>query len=182
MLNINFTTFPSLITNRLLLRQLKTEDENEIFALRTNETVNKFIDRPKTNSSAYALKFIERITNGIANNESIYWAIALKNNFKLTGTICLWNISQEHFRAEIGYELHPDFHGKGIMQEAFTKVVEYGFHTMKLKTIVAFTNALNERSRKLLEKNNFRVDANFEYLKTEKEKINRTVIYSLMNS
>ena len=151
---INFTPFPNLSTDRLILRQLKMEDENEILALRTNERVNKFIDRPKTNSIDDARKFINKINNGINSNDWIFWAIVRKDDLKLMGTITLWKISEENSRAEIGYELHPDFHGKGIMQEAFARVVDYGFQTMKLKTIIAFTNDKNERSRNLLEKNN----------------------------
>jgi ribosomal-protein-alanine N-acetyltransferase len=39
MLRINFTPFPVLKTERLFLRQLQTEDANEIFLLRSDDTV-----------------------------------------------------------------------------------------------------------------------------------------------
>ncbi|HKR05969.1 MAG TPA: GNAT family N-acetyltransferase [Bacteroidia bacterium] len=178
MLQINFTPFPVLTTDRLILRQLKTTDEKEVLAIRSNETVNKYIDRPPTRSVKDARKFIDMITKNISNNESAFWAITLKNNPALIGSITLWKISIEHERAEIGYELLPRFHGKGIMQEALTKVVEFGFQTMQLKTIVAFTNKDNEPSKKLLERNNFRIDESMEEEKTEKEKLT-TVVYSL---
>lgn len=178
MLQINFTPFPVLTTERLILRQLTLEDENEVLAIRSNEMVNKYIDRPPTRTIEDARKFIDRITKNISNNESAFWAITLKNNPALIGSITLWKISKEHERAEIGYELHPDFHGKGIMQEAFTKVVEFGFQTMKLKTIVAFIHKENEPSKKLLEKNNFSVDPGYDELKTEEEKVT-LLVYSL---
>lgn len=75
---------------------------------------------------------------------------------KLIGTICLWNINQENYSAEIGYELHPEWQGKGIMKEALSKIIDYGFQKMKLKEIEAFTNPLNDSSTRLLEKNNFK--------------------------
>ncbi|MEP7168100.1 MAG: GNAT family N-acetyltransferase [Bacteroidota bacterium] len=178
MLKINFAPFPVLTTERLVLRQLKTEDENEVFTIRSNERVNKYIDRPKTNSIEDVRKFIHKINTGMNNNESVLWAISQKNNSRLIGSITLWKISKENYRAEIGYELHPEFHGKGIMQEAFKKVVEYGFQTLNLKTIVAFTHKNNETSKKLLEKNNFKIDYSLEEEKTEKEK-EVTLIYSL---
>jgi ribosomal-protein-alanine N-acetyltransferase len=37
MLNLNFTAFPKLVTERLILRQLEAEDANEIFALRSSD-------------------------------------------------------------------------------------------------------------------------------------------------
>lgn len=178
MLQINFTPFPVLTTERLILRQLTVADEKEVLAIRSNKMVNKYIDRPPTRTVEDARKFIAMITKAVSNNESAFWVITLKNNPALIGSITLWKISIEHERAEIGYELHPDFHGKGIMQEAFAKVVEFGLQTMKVKTIVAFTHKNNEPSKKLLVKNYFKIDNSLEEEKTEKEKLN-TLVYSL---
>src|SRR5437868_13096004 len=121
MLNLNFTPFPNLITERLFLRQLKIEDANEIFTLRSSDEVNRFLDRPKATTIDEARQFINKINDGINKNESVYWAITFKNDSKLIGTICYWNISKENDRAEIGYELQPRYQGKGIMQEAILK-------------------------------------------------------------
>ena len=152
---INFIPFPMLETEHLILRQLKMEDQNEIFALRSDDRVNEFLDRIKANSPEDALLFIHNINTSINNNEAIYWAITLKNEPALAGTICLWNIFKEDLTAEIGYELHPDQQGKGIMQEAIIKVIDYGFQTMKLNLIEAELAPANLRSIKLLERNGF---------------------------
>jgi ribosomal-protein-alanine N-acetyltransferase len=174
MLKISFTPFPLLTTQRLILRQLKDEDANEIFVLRSDERVNKFIDRPKAITIADASAFINRIKTGIANDESVYWGITLKGSDQLIGTICLWNISRENSGAETGYELHPDFQGKGFMQEAFSKVLEYGFETMKLASIDAYTHPENNSSTTLLEKYNFSRN-----LQLEKENTGKEIIFSL---
>ena len=58
---INFTPFPGLTTERLNLRQMKIQDENEIFALRSDERVQEFLDRPKAKIIDDARKFIEKI-------------------------------------------------------------------------------------------------------------------------
>jgi len=50
MLNINFNPFPLITTERLLLRQVEKSDVNEIFFLRSNENVMKYIDRPPAKS------------------------------------------------------------------------------------------------------------------------------------
>jgi len=153
--NIRFTPFPTLTTERLTLRQMTMDDENEVFALRADPSVSAFIGRPLAQSVDEARRFIEKINDGLARNESPYWAIALKDENKLIGTICLWNIVAEQAKAEIGYELVPAHQGKGIMQEAFTAVVRYGFERMKLDTIEALPSPNNERSIKLLERNHF---------------------------
>jgi len=167
MLHINFTPFPVITTQRLILRRLNIKDTKEIMMLRSDEQVNKFIDRPKSIDLTEAKQFIEKIDKGINNNEWIYWAITLKGNDNLIGTICLWNISVENDTAEIGYELLPTFQGKGIMQEAITKIIEYGFNKMKLKVITAFTHINNTQSTNLLMKYNFLPDKNYEYFERE---------------
>jgi [ribosomal protein S5]-alanine N-acetyltransferase len=155
MLQLNFTPFPVLTTQRLILRQLMADDEQNLFMLRSNEQVNLHLDRPIAQSSADALQFIEKINNAVGNNETIYWAIALKDDDKLIGTITLWNISVKNNMAEIGFELLPQFQRKGIMHEAIAKTLAYGFEVMQLQTIEAYTHQNNEGSIKVLEKNGF---------------------------
>ncbi len=152
---MNFTPFPNLFTERLSLRQMNSNDENEIFVLRSDERVLQYINIPKAETIDDARKFIEKINTCILNNESVLWAISLKNSTTLIGTICFWNIDKENSVAEMGYILHPDFQGKGIMQEAITRIIDYGFNTMKLKAIVADLHCNNIKSLKLLERNGF---------------------------
>ena len=178
MTQMNFTPFPTLTTERLMLRQLSMEDENEIFALRSDDRVNEFLGRAKANTVEDARKFIEKINDAIRNNESIYWAIILKSESKLIGTIMLWNISKEESKAEMGLELHPDHQGKGLMQEAVAKVIEFGFSKMGLETIEGFTHRMNRASIKLLTKNNFKRDLKAEERMAEKEPDMNLVIYT----
>src|SRR6185436_18378752 len=110
--------FPRLITDRLVLRQLEMQDDGEIFFLRSDKTVNKFLASPIAKSIQDARDFIEKIVKSTSNNESVYLAITIKGNNKLIGTICIWNIEREENKAEIGYVLHPVYFGKGLMHEA----------------------------------------------------------------
>ena len=156
MLSIDFSTFPVLETERLLLRRLEPTDEREIFILRNDARVNQFIDRPGTSTVADATAFIHKIIHAIAENKSIYWAITEKHSDKLIGTICIWNIDTVNDVAETGYELMPAMQGKGIMNEAFAKVIAYGFVEMELKRIEAYVHPDNKNSIVLLERFNFK--------------------------
>lgn len=152
---MTFIPFPKLRTNRLHLRQLKESDANEILFLRSDTTVNTFVERPNTNTIEEAIKFIHKINTGIEGDDWIFWAITVNDSPELIGTICLWNFSEDRKVAEIGYDLHPKFHNQGIMNEALTHIITYGFENLKLNTIEAFTHRDNEASKKLLLKNNF---------------------------
>ena len=155
MLLLNFHPFPFLSTDRLNLRRISDEDDEEIFFLRSDKEMLQFLDRDPAQSIDEARQWIRTINEGIDSNQYIAWAIALKNDPGLIGTITFWNIKKEHYRAEIGYALHPLFHGRGLMQEAMTTVLVYGFKNLKLHSVEANVNPQNLPSIKLLEKNLF---------------------------
>ena len=154
----NFTPFPVLTTERLTLRCLELSDDQLLFKLRSNKIVNKYIARPKQKDIKEIRAFISKINDEINNNEWIYWVISLKDDPTLIGDICLWNFSDEKTVAEIGYELDPAFHGKGIMSEALEKIIEFGFKEIELNTIEAYTHKKNNDSTKILQKYNFKQD------------------------
>ena len=152
------SSLPLLTTERLLLRQLQPADDIAIFALRSNQQVNTFIQRPLAEDIIDAQYFIQSINEGIAHKNWFYWAIIIKENGQLIGTICLWHIAPDLSTAEIGYELHPAYQGLGFMNEAMQTIIQYGLHTLHVKTLEAYTQPQNTRSVKLLEKNNFAID------------------------
>ena len=159
MINPCFSPFPYLTTQTFSLRNLLPSDENEIFRLRSSDEINKYLDRPKANSIEDAREFIRKITKGVENNDSIFWVVTPKNETRFLGTICIWQISREAAKAEIGYELLPENHGKGIMQEVIPEIIRYGFEQMNLQTIEAEMSLRNVKSVRLLEKNDFTLAA-----------------------
>ncbi len=162
MLIVNFNPFPVISTERFHLRQLADSDAPEIFALRSDEDVNRFLDRPKATGIEDAHKFISRIKTGIQGNESIFWAIVPKDRDTLVATICLWNIDKEKHTAEIGYEVLPAEQGKGIMQEVIPVIIHYSFNELHLAGIHAELSPDNLKSLALLRKFNFIRDTIFE--------------------
>jgi [ribosomal protein S5]-alanine N-acetyltransferase len=182
MLAINFKPFPNLTTESLSFRQLVPGDANEVFKLRSDERVNQFLTRSEYKTIEEAGAFINKINRNISNGESIYWVITKKNENTLIGTICLWNIQPENYRAEIGYELNPAYWKKGIMKEAIPKIIEYGFETLKLHSIEADLNPGNSQSQTLLEKNGFIKEGHFKESTYFDGKFLDRVVYSLVNT
>ena len=147
--------FPLLSSERLVLRKVGLQDANEIFFLRSNSEVNKYILREPCKGIGEAESFISKRIEDIEANKLYFWAITLKDSPNLIGSICLWNIDWTKNYAEIGYDLHPDFQKKGIMNESMKLVVDYGFKTLQLNTIEAFTHRENLGSIQLLKRNLF---------------------------
>jgi len=156
MLNGTFTPFPILTTERLTLRQPVINDEQEIFTLRSDREINKYLDRQISNTIDDARNFINKVNENNNKNGSLYWAITLSDKNILIGTICLLGFSDENYKCEIGYELLTNFQGQGIMREAVEKVIDYAFNTIKVKKIEALLHRDNRSSVKLLEKFSFK--------------------------
>jgi ribosomal-protein-alanine N-acetyltransferase len=181
MLTINFTPFPNLQTERLLLRRVNENDANEIFALRSNPETMKYIPRPLVKSIDDALEHIAMIDAKIESNEGINWAITYKDNPKLIGIIGHYRIKPEHFRAEVGYMLLPEYNGKGIISEAIKEVVNYGFNAMKLHSIEAIIDPENFGSERVLQKCGFVKEAHLKENEFYEGRFLDTVIYSILN-
>jgi ribosomal-protein-alanine N-acetyltransferase len=181
MLTINFTPFPNLETNRLLLRRLDQNDVNEVLALRSDPDIMKYIPRTLAKTKEDALQHIAMIEGKINNSEGINWAITLKGNTKLIGIIGHYQIKPEHYRAEVGYMLLPEFSGKGIITEALQKVIDYGFTTMQLHSIEAVIDPENSASERVLQKNGFVKEAHLKENGYFEGRFFDTVIYSLLN-
>jgi len=179
MLQPNFTPFPELTTERLLLRQVVMNDAPGIFFLRSDQTILQFLGKEPAASLKDAEDFIETITNNIENNDSILWAICLKGDpSKAIGSICFWNMVKEHYRSEIGYVLDPAHWRKGIMKEAILAVLDYGFIKMGLHSVEARLSPANIASVAVLESTGFIKEAYFKEDFFHKGKFKDTVVYS----
>ncbi|OOV25855.1 alanine acetyltransferase [Flavobacterium sp. LM5] len=181
MLTINFSPFPNLETERLILRRVSTDDINEIFALRSNPETMKYIPRPLVTNEEEALAHFKMIDDKIETNEGINWAITLKGNNTMIGLIGHYRIKPEHYRAEVGYMILPEYHGKGITTEAVQCVVDYGFTRMKLHSIEGVIDPENGASEKVLQKCGFVKEAHFKENEYFGGKFIDAVVYSILN-
>lgn len=175
-----FSPFPLLETTRLSLCEIVPEDVTDLFRYRSDPEVMKYIGRPLAIEIADAAKLIEVLRTNAAENNAITWAITLKGENVLRGTIGYWRIVKEHHRAEIGYLLDPALQGKGIMQEAVEEVLRYGFEEMGLHSVEAVINPDNLASARLLERNAFVKEAHFREDFYFNGNFQDTCVYSLL--
>lgn len=180
MLTFNFDPFPELVTKRLHLRKMVATDADAFFELRSNRQIMQYIARPLAETPDDALQLILSMEEGIAKNDMINWGITLKGENKVIGTIGYYRMKPEHYRAEVGYLLHGDFHKKGIMQEALEVVLDHGFDQMKLHSIEAVTDPDNTASQDLLLRNKFVKEAYFKENHFFEGKFLDSVHYSLL--
>ncbi len=181
MLQVQFDPFPILHTTKLILRKPEITDAQDFFELRSNEQVMQYVNRPIAKTIEDAQNLLTLILDKLKANEGINWTIALHiAPHKVIGNIGIWQLQKEDYRGEIGYMLHPNYWRMGIMQDAITAVLHYGFNQMKLHSIEAKTSPLNIASALLLKKTGFLLEAHFQENCYWNGSFGDTTVYSLL--
>ena len=175
-----FKTFPELESKRLFFRKILLIDAKDLFLIRSNDDVMRFMDVTKFESIDDAEKLIKLVDEAYKKQTGINWAIIEKKSNTFIGYFGFFRIIPEHFRAEIGYALSPEYWGKGYMYETLNKLVRFGFKIMKLHSIEANVNPENEKSKKTLEKIGFRQEAYFRENYLFNNRFLDSIIYSLL--
>lgn len=161
MIHINILPFPNLQSERLSFREINEKDIPEVMELRGNAETMKFIPRPLVTNEDEALAHITTILDKRKEGDAINWVITEKGSDSLIGIIGFFRTQHENFRSELGYMVLPQHHNKGYVTEAITKVLTFGFETLKLHSVNAIIDPNNFASARVLEKNGFRKEAHF---------------------
>lgn len=159
--NSIFDSFPVLSTNRLTLREIKIEDANEIFEMRSSGRVNQFIARDNMSHIDNSIQLIEKTQKAFIDKLGIGWAGVLRDNKKIIGTCGFNHIDYANHRAEIGGELDVKYWGKNIALEAVESIIKFGLDIMNLHTIEAKLSPDNKGAVFLLECIGFKKEALF---------------------
>lgn len=147
--------FPILETERLRLREITQNDQEDVFKCFSNEEVLKHYGQEAFVDRKQAEALINFFSTSWKENKGIRWGIERKGTQGLIGTVGFNALALKHKRAEIGYEIHPDHWRKGYTSEAVRSVVQYGFSELGLTRIGAVIFTENDASYQLLEKVGF---------------------------
>lgn len=180
MLQLNFTPFPLLESERLRYRKLTDADAPEILALRGNPETMRFIPRPLLTDIDGALAHIKMINDKIEENLDINWAVTEKDNNKCIGIMGFYRTQPEHFRSELGYMILPEYWGKGYVTEAVKTLLDFAFNTLNFHSIEAVIDSRHTVSERVLQKNGFTKEAHFIENFYYNNEFTDTVIYSLL--
>jgi len=175
-----FKVFPEFESERLLFRKILLGDAKDIFLIRSDDDVMRFMDVPRHHSISDSEKLIDSMEESYTGETGICWAMIEKRSKTFIGYIGFIRMTPEHCRAEIGYALKPEFWGKGFMYETISRLVKWGFEVMNLHSIEANVNPLNEKSQKVLERVGFKREAYFRENYLFDGKFLDSIIYSLL--
>lgn len=143
---------PKLETERLILRKLEITDANDVFDYAKYPEVAKYVTWETHKSIEDAKGFINWTLGRYNNDEAGEWGIELKETGRIIGAIGFVQLDQQNSYGSIGYVLSKEYWGRGIMTEAVTRLIFFGFNDMELNRIEAFHALENEASGKVMQK------------------------------
>ncbi|WP_152365325.1 GNAT family N-acetyltransferase [Microlunatus speluncae] len=153
----DFSTFPTLTSDRLVLRELSPDDAADLFVWRSDPVVQKYNSEPMR-AVAEAAALIEELRQEYASRTGIPWAVTLRDEGRAVGLFGFAGWERGHRRADIGYDLRRDYWGRGIATEALDAMLRFGFGAMGLNRVEAQTIADNHESVRLLGRLGFQRD------------------------
>lgn len=139
----------TLETERLILREWQDSDANDYFEIYSDSDVE--------NAGAKICESIneslESIHQLIISQES--WAIVLKENDKVIGSISLSDINRHDRYKEIEYIISMKYQNKGYATEAVKCLLKYAFTELDLLVVAVCHYSSNLKSKRVIEKCGF---------------------------
>jgi [ribosomal protein S5]-alanine N-acetyltransferase len=156
--NYQFDQVPTLSSKRLKLRRVSPSDEASLIDI-------SYYDGKPAKSESEVSVILEKIAEDTRRGETLHWVICLKDSDDVVGT-CGFYRGFKNNVGEVGYILKEAYRGRGMMTEALEVVIDFGFTTMRLKNIIAYTDKTNVGSINVLKRLAFEeVPSETDYLK-----------------
>lgn len=162
-----FSHIPKLETQRLILRDMRVSDAEDMFAYAQREDVSRYLTWTPHPGIQHTKEYLTYVGQRYRTGDFYDWALVSKEDDHMIGTCGFTSFDFSSDSAEIGYVLNPDYQGKGLATEAVREVLKFGFETLSLHRIEAKFIKENTRSQKLME----RVGMQFEGYAREAMKI-----------
>lgn len=152
-----FGQFPVLDLGSIVLRRMTEDDASHYMAYMNCPEMHDVLTKDNMPASLAKAKEEMKYWSGLFDSKrSLYWAIAWKETDQIIGSIGFNHISFPHSRAEISYDLDPEYWGKGLMLKAINGVLKFADGGLELVRIQGTVLISNERSIKVLDRCGFK--------------------------
>ena len=141
-----------LETERLILRKVKPSDAADMYEYSCRDETCRYLLWEKHPFYSYTLELTKHLQREYAQGRYLDFAIELKENHKMIGTVGFTQVDEKNFGCEAGYVISPDHWGKGIAAEALNALLNFAFCELKMKRVEAKYMVENTASRRVMEK------------------------------
>jgi len=172
-----------LSSDRIVLRQIESEDADKIFEYRSQPEIYQFQSwKPSTIQEVNDFITHRIVREPNIKNSWFQLAIIEKETNALIGDVGLHFLPEEPDQVEIGITLRKESQGKGLATEVLRLVFDYLFITLKKHRIIASVDPQNIASIRLMERLGMRKEAHFRKSLFMNGKWQDDMIYALLET
>lgn len=170
-----------LATERLILRDFVADDWRAVLAYQRDARYLRYY--AWTARSEDDVRAFVQMSLGHQAEEprrKFQLAITLRDRGELIGNCGVRRKAANEWEADIGYELNPEYWGRGYATEAARATVEFGFRELGVHRISAWCIADNAASAHVLEKCGLRLEGRLRENEYFKGRWWDTLLYALL--
>jgi Acetyltransferases, including N-acetylases of ribosomal proteins len=171
--------FPQLTTERFLLQQVLSEDQQFIFEGLSHPDVIPFYG-VRYDSFDATKKQMEWYEKSYKDGTGGPWKIVDKATGDKIGVVAYYFHKAEHKKAEVGFWILPQFWNKGIATEVLRAVIQYCQQQKDVHRLEAFVEEGNVASSRVLEKVGFVYEGTMRECEIKNGKFISLMIYALI--
>ncbi|CAM3817851.1 GNAT family N-acetyltransferase [Mesobacillus thioparans] len=149
-------------TNRLILRELREEDFDDIYEFKSDEKVVKYLTWGPNNREQTLHSLRKQIAFQHEENRQIFvLGVEVKETKKVIGNALFMVKDQDFKTVEIGYFINSNYWKQGYGIEIVNGLLNLGFNNMDIHRIYAICDVENAGSVNLLKRIGFRQEGHF---------------------
>lgn len=166
----------TLTTERLLLRPLMPGDVDDIFSIFSLPEVTRYYEIDTMTDICQATTLLDHF---IASGRL---GICMRGNDTLIGSCGLFAFNAPYFSASLGYDLSPEYWGRGIMNEALKALFGYGYSSLGMNRLNALVYPDNKASINVLKRLGFKKEGVMREFGYWKGAFHDMSLYALLSS
>lgn len=145
-----------ITTSRLTLRPFQKEDNTSMRKYWiSNPHIQKMYSEPVYTTETETAALLDKWITAYSNQNYYRWAICLKDGNECIGQIAYFLVDDTNHFGEIEYCIGEDFQNQGLMTEAVTAILHYGFEQIHLNKVQVCHKSTNMPSQRVIEKSGF---------------------------
>ncbi len=145
-----------LETERTLLREFRSGDFADVHSYTSDPEVQRYWP-----GHAYTAAETREFLAGCADDRRrlprihYRFAIVLRESTRVIGSAAIEDIHHSQGGGTLGYALHREFWGRGLMTEVVERALGFAFKDLRLHRLIALCNTANAASERVLQKCGF---------------------------
>lgn len=154
----DFSQFPILQTERLVLRRLTHDDAEAMIAIFGSPEVLRFLNEDPVDTVEKAVGMIDWLNGHYDDQHAVQWGITLQGDDHVVGTCGFYRWDRSDRHVDIGYHIVPSLWGRGYATEAARAVVGWCFQNLGVHRIQADCTEGHTASERVMIKCGFKLE------------------------